>query len=286
MRDRGAAGGDVRKRRLESLSVSVLAGTGEVFFQGAQVVEWSLIGAEPVLWVGSHNRFHESDPIRGGIPICLPWFGNRAAPRHGFARIVPWELSHLDRDSDHLALTFDLDHQPRGTDTMGWPHPFQARFRVDFSETLMMTLQVRHLGNRPAQYEPALHPYLRVGDLTRVRISGLEGKSFTDHATTPHAGTQLVFDEGGIDRVYTCSTSVTIHDDSNKRDITLDAPNAASRVIWNPGSKGSSSSRDLANEDWRSFLCVEPGNVHENAITLAAGDQHTFTSVIRVTSQS
>lgn len=256
------------------------AGTAEVFFRGAQIVEWTPKGQAPVLWRGSRLPLPDTGPVRGGIPICLPWFGGTAAPRHGFGRLVPWQLTCVEHAPDRIALTFQLVYRPTVAN-MSWPHSFVARFQATFGETLAMTLQVTHLGDAPAQYEPALHPYIRVGDVTRIRISGLEG-AFTD-ATEPAQGTpELAFDERGIDRIYQCSTPVTVHDDVNHRDIVIESPSAGSRIIWNPGSAGSRAVPDLGEHDWQSFLCIEPGNIRENAITLIPGEQHSFTSTIRV----
>lgn len=139
---------------------------------------------------------------------------------------------------DHVALTFDLDYQPTTAHASTWPHPFQARFRAEFSPCLTMALQVTHLGHEPALYEPALHPYFQVGDTRRVRISGLDNAPFTEHGTTHGGQPRISLNDRGVDRVY-----------------------------------------------WRSFVCVEAGNVQENAITLAPGEQHGFRSVIQVVPQ-
>ncbi|MFF1252757.1 hypothetical protein ACFVYC_09735 [Pseudarthrobacter sp. NPDC058329] len=216
------------------------------------------------------------------MPLCLPWFGGTAAPRHGFARLVPWQLSEVQHQPEHHTLTFDLNHTAAAPQPEEWQHPFHARFHVQFGASLTMTLSVTHLGNQPAIYEPALHPYFQVADVRRVRISGLDGASFTDYSTTASSEPELVFNEQGIDRVYTCSKAVTIHDDGNNRDIILHAPDAGSRIIWNPGAQGSRATPDFTEDDWKSFLCVELGNVKENAITLAPGQRHTFTSSIQV----
>lgn len=268
----------------ESLELSGPSGTGRVFFQGAHIVDWTPLGTKPVLWLRSGDQFPDPDPIRGGIPICLPWFGRRATPRHGIARMLPWQLTKVDQNPEHLTVTFDLHYQPAATGEPAWPHPFSARFQARFSQLLSMTLQVTHLGDRPALYEPALHPYFNVGDVNRVRISGLDGAPFTDHSTTSSAHPELAFNGQLIDRVYKCSSAITIHDDANGREIILRSPDANSRIIWNPGTEGSISLPDLADDDWRSFLCVEPGNVHDNAVTLNPGQQHTFTSEIQVIS--
>jgi glucose-6-phosphate 1-epimerase len=270
----------------ESLGISGPSGTGRMFFQGAHIVDWTPIGTKPVLWLRSPDQSAGIEPIRGGIPICLPWFGRRATPRHGIARMLPWQLTKVDQNPEHVTLTFDLHYQPTATSAPAWPHPFSARFQATFSQLLSLTLQVTHLGDRPALYEPALHPYFQVGDVNRVRISGLDGAPFIDHGTSPGTSTEpeLAFDGQLIDRVYACSSAITIHDDANGREIILRSPDARSRIIWNPGSEGSNSLPDLADDDWRSFLCVEPGNVHDNAITLDAGQQHSFTSEIQVIS--
>ncbi|WP_461163189.1 D-hexose-6-phosphate mutarotase [Arthrobacter sp. R4-81] len=266
----------------QPLKVSGLWGTGQVSFQGAQIVQWSPKDTGPVLWLGSRNQFLNSDPIRGGIPICLPWFGSKAAPRHGIARTLPWQLTSVDQNPEHVTLTFHLDYQITTAKAAAWAHPFQARFQAEFGQYLTMTLQVTHLGDQPALYEPALHPYLQVGDIRRVRISGLAHSPFTDHSTAGTSEPAITFTEQGLDRVYSCSRAITVHDDANNRDIILYSPYARSRILWNPGAGGASSIPDLGDDDWQSFLCVEPGNVGGNGIRLAPGEQHSFKSVIQV----
>jgi D-hexose-6-phosphate mutarotase len=271
--------------QLHSLPISGPSGTGRVFFQGAHIVDWAPTSSQPVLWLSSLNQFHDRAPIRGGIPICLPWFGSTSAPRHGIARTLPWQLTNVEQNLENVALTFELAYEPTADNTSAWPHPFQARLKVLFGAFLTMTLSVTHLGDQPALYEPALHPYFQVGDIERVRISGLDNAPFTDHGSPARTGARLTFTDQGIDRIYTCSRAVTIHDDGNNRDIILHAPDALSRIIWNPGAQGSRASSDFCDDDWRSFLCLEFGNVRENGITLAPGLQHDLTARIQVVSQ-
>jgi glucose-6-phosphate 1-epimerase len=163
-----------------------------------------------------------------------------------------------------------------------WPHAFHASLHATFGTDLTLTLGLKHLGSLPAQYEMAIHPYIAVGDVTRVRISGLEAARFEDHSPAPSHDAALTLGKQGIDRLYECAKPVIIHDDANKRNIVVHSPEAGNRILWNPGEKGVPG---LGQHVWRQFLCLEPGNIGSQAPILQPGQQATFTTSIQVRDQ-
>jgi glucose-6-phosphate 1-epimerase len=141
---------------LPRLTVSTARATGEVYLHGAQVTAWRPSGADPVIWVSRDSQFQADKPIRGGVPICFPWFGAHAsdasAPMHGFARLSEWTLAGAEDRGGEVHLTYLLTHD--GTShRSAWPHPFKAEYRVTVGERLAMALDVTNTGDAPVTFE-------------------------------------------------------------------------------------------------------------------------------------
>ena len=63
---------------LAKVSIHTPSATGEMYLHGAHVTSWQLRGAAEVLFVSSKSHWEQDRAIRGGVPICFPWFGNNA----------------------------------------------------------------------------------------------------------------------------------------------------------------------------------------------------------------
>ena len=75
-----------------------------VSIQGGQVLSYvPTPGAQDVLWLSPVARIVPGKSIRGGIPVCWPWFGPHAAdgalPAHGFVRTAMWSISETGADA-------------------------------------------------------------------------------------------------------------------------------------------------------------------------------------------
>ena len=170
----------------EPLSLSCADGSGSVLSYGAHVVSWAPEDHEPVLWVSSRSYNETGRAVRGGVPICFPWFGPGRTgdmdPAHGFARITEWQLAEQGEDTEgHAYAEFtltpaDVAEHLRET----FPHEFEARFRVTVGARLRMALTVTNTGTGTFDFEEALHSYLHVGDSRRVSVTGLDGVSYYD----------------------------------------------------------------------------------------------------------
>ena len=170
----------------EPLSLSCADGSGSVLSYGAHVVSWAPEDHEPVLWVSSRSYNETGRAVRGGVPICFPWFGPGRTgdmdPAHGFARITEWQLAEQGEDTEgHAYAEFtltpaDVAEHLRKT----FPHEFEARFRVTVGARLRMALTVTNTGTGTFDFEEALHSYLHVGDSRRVSVTGLDGVSYYD----------------------------------------------------------------------------------------------------------
>jgi glucose-6-phosphate 1-epimerase len=269
---------------LERLVLKPGAAEALVYLQGAHVAHYEPRGGRPVLWMSRESLFAVGRPLRGGVPICLPWFGPKAgapeAPMHGFARIRPWTLrSVAPVEGGALGATLELvsDVATRAL----FPHDLRATLEVVVGATLRLALTVRNEGEAPLAYEEALHSYFAVADVRACRIGGLEGTGFVDKTA---AGARRPGETAPIavaaetDRVYTGTTAtVTIDDPGLGRRISVAKTGSRTTVVWNPWIAKAKAMPDFGDDEWAGMLCVETANALEDAVTLGPGELHTTT---------
>ena len=256
-----------------------------MFDQGAQVTQWAPAGADPVLYVSSALRLEAGRAIRAGVPVCWPWFGpGRVAgmePAHGFARTSTWDLVEVTDCDDETTvvhrITSDEATSPH------WPHPYCAEVRTRFGRALVVSLSITNTGGEAVDYEDALHTYLVVGDVHRVRIEGLDGASLVDKVTGTERMQQgdLAF-AGETDAVYRTSGPVTLHDPALGRRLVVTTEGASNLVVWNPWAAKAAEAADIGDDDWEGYVCIEAANTFDNAVVLQPGETHTTSYRVEV----
>jgi D-hexose-6-phosphate mutarotase len=164
------------------------AGTAEIYLHGAHVTRWRPTDQDDVLFLSAHSRFTAAAAIRGGVPICFPWFGPKAdapdAPAHGFARVSEWTLEGAEDVGDDVVVTLSLTDS-EATRASAWPHPFRATLRVTVGARLALAFEVHNTGPDPVTFEAALHTYLAVADARTAVVRGLEGHRYLDKTGGP-----------------------------------------------------------------------------------------------------
>jgi glucose-6-phosphate 1-epimerase len=244
---------------------------GRVALQGAHLLDWTPRGEEPVIWVSEAARFAPGVPVRGGIPVCWPWFGPHPTdpeqPQHGFARTAGWQVVAVERlADDRTRLTFRL---PDGQGGAAWPHELELLYMVTIGRTLELDLVTRNAGESPVTIGQALHTYFRVSQAAEVSVYGLEGCRYLDKVK----GGQGVQDrrlipEGPIDRVYLGAVRDCIVEDPGlARAIRVTKRNSHATVVWNPGLAGPAQG-DFGATGSRHMLCVETANAAEDVVRL------------------
>ena len=253
-----------------------------VYDHGAQITEWvPAAGAEPVLWTSERARYDERSAIRGGIPICFPWFsagrnGNKS-PSHGFARLARWQLLDGQEKDGLIGLRWQLDQQmiPRidGID------PDRNRFEVHctqvFGADLQIKLRIRNTDDVPLVVEEALHTYFFVSNIHNTEVQGLAGMEYLDQLTGTYntqIGTVRFTDE--VDRIYWVTDTIEVHDPVLGRRITLTTHNSENTVVWNPWADKSAELSDMPDDAWTNMVCVETANVRNKAVHLNPGQAH------------
>lgn len=259
-------------------------GTASLCLQGAHLMSWQPRSQKtPVVWLSKDAKLAAGKSIRGGAPVCWPWFGAHSTestfPGHGYARTVPWRVTESGREPDgatRLSLRLVVSDKTREQ----WPHECNVDLIVIVGETLRMELTTENTGDSDFVIGEALHTYFQIGDIGAVSVSGLEGCEYWDKV----GGSSLKSQDGAIrfsgetDRVYidTGATCV-IHDEKLKRRIHVEKSGSLSTVVWTPWFDKANKMGDLGQPDgWREMLCVESANALDNQAKVAAGTRHTL----------
>jgi len=255
---------------------SSLSGALRVYHQGAHVVR-SAAPERELLFLSPHSRFEPGVPIRGGVPIIFPWFGDDPAGRgrgaHGFARKLPWRPVRACAETQEAIFELCDDVSTRAL----WPGSFRLQLAVRARDGLAMELAVENRSGAAFECEIALHTYLAVADVRRARVHGLEGASYIDKADGGRVKTQgegpIVF-EGEVDRMYPGAGGTTwVEDPVRGTRIDMVPSGSATTVVWNPGPKKGAELGDL-RDAWTGFVCVETACAGADRLRLEPGASH------------
>lgn len=258
---------------------------GQMYLHGAHVTSWKPAGNDELLFVSSKSCWQEGQAIRGGIPICFPWFRAKIddphAPAHGFVRTKAWQLQSIAETEGGVAVTMFTasDDQTR----RWWPAHFRLLHRVTFGSELTLELVCTNTGTTPLRFEEALHTYNRVEDVREARLQGLDGVHFLDNTDSNKEKTQLgdVPIASQTDNAYlNTQNAVDLVDPKLRRRIRLKKSNSLTTVVWNPWREAAARMPDLADREWTQFLCVEASNILGAAVSLAPGAEHRMAAVL------
>ncbi|KAK4174288.1 galactose mutarotase-like domain-containing protein [Triangularia setosa] len=261
--------------------------TGEsitVLLYGATVISWKDSSSSEKFWLSSAAKLDGTKPVRGGIPLIFPVFGppppdhaqTSSLPQHGFARTSRWEFlgkstseSSGNQQTGDLSvkLDFGLSSAANGLDPKAkeaWPYKFNLIYSVTLNrKDLTTSLVVTNDDERPFDCQVLMHTYLKVNDITKVSISGLDNSSYIDKVDAASTKTQSgeIQIEGETDRVYTADGPVTVAE-GGKTLYTVTRDNLSNVVVWNPWIEKAKGMGDFEPKDgYKEMLCVEPGSV-------------------------
>lgn len=269
------------------MSLAEPRGSCEIALYGAHLLSWRPLGHGPVLWLSRGvERVGPGKPIRGGIPICWPWFGPHPSqpklPGHGFARLRRWRLMQTEYEQQRTSARLQLvdDDDTRSI----WPYAFRLELHVALSDTLHVELTTTNRDKQPMVITQALHTYFLVSQIMDVDIRGLENASYID--TTPAArhgrqhGALVIRSE--TDRVYRdTEAECVLTDPGSARQIVATKRGSHTTVVWNPWSERARRLPDLAGDDYQRFVCIETANAGDDAIRIEPGAQHTLAVTLR-----
>ncbi|MEK9711829.1 MAG: D-hexose-6-phosphate mutarotase [Thalassolituus sp.] len=269
---------------LSGISVNHPDFSSFILFQGAQLLEFKS-GSSDWIWLSEEAEYETGTSVRGGIPVCWPWFGNAdknpesvqkhilsaQPPAHGFARTQNWQLSVLNETDNQIVITLQLatpenDH---------WNSPAEATLTFTLSKQALTLELTTTATERSFTFSQALHTYFPTTDIHQTRISGINGYSYIDamdNWQTKQQSGDIVFTEE-TDRIYQVPSSADLITPTHRFTLTS---NSQSAVVWNPWVDKAERLSQFANDAWQRMFCVETANVMEDVVSLEAGQTHTL----------
>lgn len=269
---------------LPRLSIRGSTAEAEIYLHGAQLTCWQPHGHSPVLWLSDRASFKPDAAIRGGIPLCWPWFGPKpgdaAAKAHGFARTAEWSVHAVELLPDssiNVALTL-TDRDVVGANA-AWRNAFSLTMDITIGESLTLALITKNTGRASFDITEALHTYLEVGDIRQACITGLDGVTYVDQlaggAHAVQAESDLHF-SAETDRIYLTESSCQLRDPVLRRRIHVSKAGSGSTVVWNPWIEKTARLADMSANGWQSMVCIEAANSNDARVRLAPGQSHTL----------
>ena len=272
---------------LAKVAINTRETAGEMYLHGAHVTSWQPRDAEEVLFVSAKSRWEDGRAIRGGVPICFPWFADNAndpsAPAHGFVRTKAWQLESIVQAGD--AVTVSMFTESNDDTKRWWPADFQLVFRTTFGSELNLELVVRNTGATSLRFEEALHTYFRVGQIEKAQLQGLNAVHYVDKTDSNRKkiqqGSIVIVSE--TDRVYlNTKGAIELEDQALRRRIGVAKENSLTTVVWNPWAEKAKAMSDFGDAEWTQMICIETCNVSDLAVELAPGQQHRMKALVRV----
>lgn len=282
---------DAGRGGLPRLEIASPLARAQVYLHGAQITQFAPTGGGAILFESERARFEPGKAIRGGAPVIFPWFGphpeGEDKPAHGFARTREWTLeSATEEDDGTVVLVLRLE--PDEEAVALWPEGGRAwtlRHRLTLGTALTMELEIENGGPAPFRCEEALHTYFRVGDIREVALHGLEETEYLtviEDQPRKREGSGPIRFTGETDRIYVnTEANLSILDPVLHRRIEIEKSGSRATVVWNPWIAKSQRLTDFVPDEWIGMLCVETGNLRENALVIPPGERHVTRTVLR-----
>jgi glucose-6-phosphate 1-epimerase len=267
---------------LDYIEIENRFATAKLALQGGHIMHWQpKHTTEPVLWMSDHSRNEVGRSIRGGIPLCWPWFGahptDSSLCMHGFARVTPFTLIDVGQmNNGYTRVILQMKHTENAARQLSYPYTLVLT--IEIGETLSIKLATTNRGRQPFFMGEAFHTYFNIGDIEKISLTGLEDTEYADKLLDYWRDTQdgtVRFDQE-FDRVYVGTrAAVTIHDELLGRNIIINKKGSSSTVVWTPWEKKAHQIVDMPRDDgWRKMICVETANAMENIVMINPGYTH------------
>ncbi len=255
---------------------------------GAHVLSFQPAGQPDLLWMSDTSAFENGKAIRGGIPLCFPWFGphdsDSSKPQHGFARLSEWEVKstqQLQDGSTELVLTLKENEETMKL----WPYLFEAELTVIAGAAFSIRLQIKNTGDQTFTYTDALHTYFNISDLTNIQIAGLAGTSWYNgfaSTTTEQQEEVLTIAAEENRRYINHEKDCVITDSGYQRKLIVSKTGSKVTVVWNPYIETAKNIGDMPDDGYKTFICVEAANAYTDAVVLEPGQLHTISQTFSV----
>ena len=265
-------------------------GSVSVALNGAHVLEYKNAEGRSVLWVSREAIYEKGKPIRGGVPICWPWFGPHGddpeKPAHGLARISEWELCETAATTDDESECLEFSLVDTEWTRSLWPYSFALTYRVSLlPNALEISLTTKNTDDRPFSITAALHSYFGIESIRDVHVEGLDGVSYLDQLDGMVSKKQIgkVHFDQEVDRIYLDAPSkTTIQASPSGPSIEIESRGSRSTVVWNPWIEKAKRMGDYGDSEYREMICVETANAGPDSVMVSPGESHELAATIRV----
>ena len=277
------------KGDLPFINISTDKAKASVCLNGGQVVSYRPINSDQdLMFVSKHAYYQPGKSIKGGAPICWPWFAankdDKTLPFHGFVRNQLWQVLStevLDNNDVVLTLLFNDTKQSREI----WPYNFELLEKITIGDRLKIELITKNTGTNVFSISQAIHTYFSIGDISQVKVTGLENNLYLDKVENFAEKTQLneIRIDAEVDRIYQqVEKSLYIKDAAFNREIQIEHDGSSTAVVWNPWVNISKESQDLEDDDYKRFICVETANAADEVIIVPAGEEYILTATYSI----
>ncbi len=273
---------------LAFITVSNKYGDADICLYGAHVTSFKPRNSMDLLWMSPESSFEVGKPIRGGIPVCFPWFGphktDSEKPQHGFARLMYWEVVSTSTNAageSIVKLTLCSSDETKAY----WPYDFCAEMTFVVGKKLTVTLKVTNTSDQPFDYTCALHSYYSLSAIESITIEGLQGKTYYNQLTGENGVQEeemLEINEPLTRHYLNTETPVIIADSAFRRRIKVDKAGSKVTTVWNPGAETCANIGDLPDDGYETFVCVEATNAFDYPVHLNAGESFETSTVIGI----
>jgi glucose-6-phosphate 1-epimerase len=268
------------------MTVSNKYADADICLYGAHITSFRPRSSMDLLWMSPDSNFEVGKPIRGGIPVCFPWFGphktDQDKPQHGFARLMYWDVAGTSTNAAGETIA-RLQLCSSDETKAYWPHDFCAEMTIVVGKTLVATLKVTNTSGQPFDYTCALHSYFNLSAIESISVEGLKETAYFDQL----AGENGIQEEdvleinGPMTRHYlNTETPVIINDSAFRRRIKVDKSGSKVTTVWNPGAETCAKIADLPDDGYETFICVEATNAFDYPVHLAPGESFETSAII------
>ena len=262
------------------VNVSNQYADAEVFLYGAHITSFKPKNEEEILWMSPASNFIAGKAIRGGIPVCFPWFGPHKTdirkPQHGFGRLMEWNLTSTGQNSigeTLIRLELSSSEETRAY----WPCDFFAEMAISVGKTLKATLKITNISNAQFGYSCALHTYYSISSIEEIKIEGLKGSRYYKNDVAGkfiQESPKLEIHELVDRHYYETESTIVIEDPNLKRNIRATKKGSRVTTVWNPWLENCCKISDMPDYAYKSFVCVEAVNSFDDTIILNPGESH------------
>lgn len=268
------------------LTVSNKYADAAICLYGAQITSFRPHNSRDILWMSPESNFEIGKAIRGGIPVCFPWFGPHKTdpdkPQHGFGRLMNWNVAETAAGTNGETLV-RLQLCSSVATKAYWPYDFRTEIIVVVGEILKVTLKVTNTSANQFDYSCALHSYYNLSAIENISIDGLEGARYHKHLEPGEfiqESPKLEIKQAETRHYYDTDASCLIEDPIFRRKIRVAKSGSKVTTVWNPGKETCSKISDLHPDAYKYFVCIEAVNAFNDAIILNPGQSHETSAII------